>query len=164
MKKAIKFSLILLALFAFCGAITVCALFPNKYSTVIERAASEFSLPPPLVRAVTKTESGFDASAVSKAGAQGLMQIMPDTFAEIQENLDVTDPFDPKDNVRAGCFYLRRLIDEFNNVDLALMAYNAGAAHVKSNLNHLDDVYPETRAYVKKVNSAYKVYNVLNFY
>lgn len=164
MKKVIKFSLILLALFAFCGAITVCTLFPNKYSAVIESAANEFALPPSLVRAVTKTESGFNKTAVSKAGAQGLMQIMPDTFTEIQASLDVYDPFDPSDNIRAGCFYLRQLIDEFNNVDLALMAYNAGAAHVKSNLTRLDSIYPETRAYVKKVNSAYKVYKVLNFY
>lgn len=164
MKKVIKLSLTVLALFAFCGAIAVCALYPNKYSSLIESAANEFSLPPPLVRAVIRTESGFSANAVSKAGAQGLMQIMPDTFAEIQTSIEVADPFDPRDNIRAGCFYLRQLIDGFNNVDLALMAYNAGAAHVKSNLNRLDDVYPETRAYVKKVNSAYKVYKVLNFY
>ena len=93
-----------------------------------------------------QTESAFDALAVSRAGALGLMQLMPDVAIE----LGVTDPFDPRQNVMAGAKYLRRLLDLYRgNVRLALASYNAGA----TNVTQYGGVppFPETQKYVKQV-------------
>lgn len=110
-------------------------------------------LDPALVSAVIKAESDFDPEAVSRAGAIGLMQLMPDTV----HRLDVRDPFDPEENIAGGAKYLRYLLDRFNgNVPLALAAYNAGATRVEQ----YDTLPPirETRHYVKKVLRFYRLF------
>jgi soluble lytic murein transglycosylase-like protein len=117
------------------------------YDSLVRQHASQHSLRPELVRAVIQVESGFNPRARSPRGAMGLMQLMPATARE----LGVRNAFDPSENIRGGCAYLRRLLDRYNgNEELALAAYNAGAEAVD---RHGKAVPPfqETRDYVKKV-------------
>lgn len=100
------------------------ALPASDVDALVNAAAQKHSLRPALVRAVIKQESGFLPCAVSDKGAQGLMQLMPDTAAQFH----VSDPFDPKQNVDAGAAYLKQLLDKYKgDLSLALGAYNAGA-------------------------------------
>lgn len=116
---------------------------------LIERFARMRGLEPSLVHAVIAAESSYDPRAVSKRGALGLMQLMPETAQE----LGVEDPFDPEANVGGGTLYLRRLLDRFGDLRLALAAYNAGPTAVARH----GDVPPfdETRSYVARVLSLY---------
>jgi soluble lytic murein transglycosylase-like protein len=96
-----------------------------------------------------ETESHGDPSAISRAGAQGLMQLMPDTAA----TYGVVNAFDPTDNVSGGCRYMRDLLRRYHhNVSLALAAYNAGPGAVDA--SHGVPPYSETRAYVARVTAA----------
>lgn len=126
--------------------------------TELERAirqhAKEHRVSPALVRAVIKAESDFNPDAVSRAGAMGLMQLMPKTAS----HLDVHDPYNPTDNIRGGTRYLRYLLDRFKgNVQLALAAYNAGETRVEQ--YRALPPYQETREYVAKVMRFYKIFS-----
>ena len=114
------------------------------YADVVAAAAARHRVDPLLVHAVIAVESGHRADAVSPAGAQGLMQLMPATARE----LGLADPLDPAANVEAGVAYLRRLADEFGTV-LALAAYNAGPGTVRRHGGV--PPFAETRAYVRSV-------------
>src|SRR5277367_3585192 len=95
----------------------------GQYDSIIEKAAISASVEANLLRAVIVVESGFNARAVSKRGAVGLMQLMPATASRF----GVSNPYDPRENVHAGARYLKFLIDRFGqDVRLALAAYNAG--------------------------------------
>lgn len=98
----------------------------HKYEKEIMSAAQKYDLPPNLIAAQLRKESNGNAKAVSPKGAQGLMQLMPDTAKE----LGVTDPFDPAQNIDAGAKYLRQQLDKYGDVKLALAAYNAGPGNV----------------------------------
>lgn len=115
----------------------------------IQAAANEHGVDPLLIKAVIKTESNFDPSAVSPKGAQGLMQLMPATARDLQ----VADPFDPQKNISGGTKYLRSLLDSYDgDVVLSLAAYNAGPGKVKGAIPNI----PETRVYVAKVLDNYQ--------
>lgn len=118
------------------------------------RAASEiFGVDAALVRAIMHAESWFEPQAVSRSGAQGLMQLMPAT----QHRFGVANPFDPLDNVTAGVAYLAWLLEEFGgDLDRVIAAYNAGENAVRRH----DGIppYPETREYVRRVNILYRRY------
>jgi soluble lytic murein transglycosylase-like protein len=116
------------------------------YEDLIQEAAAEYKLDPNLIRAIMRTESAFDPHAVSRVGAQGLMQLMPGLAAD----LGVTDPFDPRQNIMAGARYLRKLLDAHRgNVRLTLASYNAGPANVRRYKGI--PPFEETRNYVKKI-------------
>jgi soluble lytic murein transglycosylase-like protein len=123
----------------------------HRYGSIIADAARRHEIDPQLVSAVINQESGFQPNAVSKAGAMGLMQLMPDTA----KSLGVTDPFNPTQNIEAGTTLLRGLLDRYHGqLDLALAAYNAGTAAV----DKYGGVppYAETQAYVRNVMAAYR--------
>jgi soluble lytic murein transglycosylase-like protein len=123
----------------------------HRYGKIISDAACRHEVDPELVKAVIRQESGFHASAISKAGAKGLMQLMPDTA----RSLGVTNVFDPQQNIEAGTTLLRQLLDRYHGqLDLALAAYNAGTGAV----DKFQGVppYPETQAYVRNVMESYR--------
>ena len=125
----------------------------GKYDTLIRKAADRYGLDFSLVKAVIHVESGFNPRAVSGKGATGLMQIMPENF----ERLNVSDPFNPSQNIMGGTRYLNRLIRRYKDtLSLALAAYNAGPSAV----DRYESIppFPETRQYVKKVMKAYSMY------
>lgn len=115
----------------------------------VDQYSHRHGLDPHLIMAVIEIESGFNQKAVSRAGAQGLMQIMPAT----QQDLGLTAPFNPGDNIEAGIRYLKMLMDRFPDLSLALAAYNAGPANVE----RYQGIPPfrETQDYVRKVMASY---------
>ncbi len=123
---------------------------PASFESLIEQAAAREQLDPAIVRSVIQHESGFDPSATSPAGAQGLMQLMPATA----EGLGVTDSYDPAQSIDGGTHLLRQLLDRYGgDLTRALAAYNAGAGAV----DRYGGVppYAETQAYVRNVISTY---------
>jgi soluble lytic murein transglycosylase len=119
---------------------------PSLFRSMIGEAASTHHLHPELVAAMVKVESNFDPGAVSRRGALGLLQLMPDTA----RRLGVADPFDPRQNLEAGARYFRSLLDQFDgDTVLALAAYNAGEEAVRR-YGGLPP-FSETRAYVDRV-------------
>lgn len=118
----------------------------TRYDRLIREISQKYSVDPALVKAVIKAESDFNPYAVSKKGAQGLMQLMPKTL----NDLKVHDPFHPRENIDGGVRYLKRMLKRFNNnITLTLAAYHAGAKAVEK----YEDIppYQETQHYVKKV-------------
>ena len=122
------------------------------YSGMIDSAARTAAVHPALMRAVIAVESAFDPRAVSPAGAQGLMQLLPATA----RRYGVGNPFDPEQNLRGGARYLSYLIRRYdNNLELALAAYNAGEEAV-DRCGRAIPPYRETREYVPAVLRLYK--------
>ena len=125
----------------------------GKYDDYIGVMGRKYRVDPALIKAVIRAESAWNSQAVSSAGAQGLMQLMPGT----SRRMDVDDPFDPAQNIEAGTRYLRQMLDVFNDdLMLALAAYNAGPGAVKK-YNGVPP-YTETRAYIKRVLRYYREY------
>lgn len=120
---------------------------------LIQRYALIHGLDADLVRAVVRVESNFIAEAVSPRGAIGLMQLHPQTIADLK----VMNPYDPTANIAGGAAYLRRMLDRFdNNLDLALAAYNSGPATVERYAGV--PPYRETREYIEKVKYYQQLY------
>ncbi|MBW1708559.1 MAG: lytic transglycosylase domain-containing protein [Deltaproteobacteria bacterium] len=119
----------------------------------VKAAAKAYRLDPALIKAIIKAESAFDPFAVSLAGARGLMQLMPETAAEMK----VKDSFNPQDNIFGGSKYLRHLLDRYDgNLKLALAAYNLGPKRIIP-----DSKIPpvrETRQYIQRVIQYYRDY------
>lgn len=164
-------------------------VYPLKYRLEIIRAGEEFGVDAALIASVINAESGFKEKAISSKGAVGLMQILPSTAewtiekmrkqninipsysAEELFNSQISNGqlFDPNLNIRVGTFYLSYLINKFENVDVALAAYNAGEGNVikwlsadefSSDQKTLKKIpFKETENYVKKVNLNLKIYS-----
>ncbi|MFZ1016745.1 MAG: lytic transglycosylase domain-containing protein [Candidatus Cybelea sp.] len=129
------------------------SLDPGTLNALVSGAAQANGVPPGLVRAVVMAESAGNPSAVSMAGAAGLMQLMPGTAA----GCGIGNPFDPSQNVSCGTSYLRSLLNRYHdNVTLAVAAYNAGPGAVDR--YHGVPPYAETQAYVVRVLNAYNSY------
>jgi soluble lytic murein transglycosylase len=127
----------------------------KKYDDIITNASQQHGVSFPLLKAIIKAESGFDPRAVSKKGAKGLMQIMPDNF----KLLGIKDPFDPSQNIHAGARYFKQMYDRFKGkLSLSLAAYNAGPTAVER--YKTVPPYEETEEYVKRVLKFY--YNYKN--
>ena len=119
---------------------------PEQIDALVNQNAQIWQVDPALIKSVIANESSFNANATSPVGAQGLMQLMPETAA----SLGVRNPYDPAQNVAGGTRYLRSLLDRFNgNTRLAVAAYNAGPGAVEK----YGDVppYAETQNYVQNV-------------
>ena len=126
----------------------------KKFDPLVQTVARTYRISPALLHAVITTESYYNPTAVSRAGAVGLMQLMPATA----KRYGVTDRRDPQQNIRGGSRYLRDLLHDFNhNLELALAAYNAGENAVKKYGDKIPP-YAETRNYVKKVMRHYHRY------
>jgi soluble lytic murein transglycosylase-like protein len=126
---------------------------PAQIDRLVSANAGAWGVDPALVKAIIANESGFDANATSKTGAQGLMQLEPGTAAE----LGVTDAYDPSQNISGGTRYIRGLLDRFHgDLRLAIAAYNAGPGAVVK-YNGVPP-YAETQQYVENVLDAYQKY------
>ena len=124
----------------------------RQYDDIIREAAEAYDVPFGFVKAVIRIESAFQTDAVSHAGAMGLMQLMPRTAA----SLNVTDAFDPRQNIFGGAKFLRILIDRYDgDINLILAAYNAGDVAVR---RHDGIPYAQTRQYVASVYYWYQAY------
>ena len=169
--------LLLLILIALIG-ITVITnhYFPTTYIEMVSGYAEEFDLEPELIFAVIHAESRFNANAVSRAGASGLMQIMEDTAYWIApaagiDEFSYTQIFDPEINIRLGSYYLAMNIRRFEDITVALCAYNAGGGNVSGWLENPDyssdgktlDYIPfaETRNYVERVKRNKQIYSII---
>lgn len=122
----------------------------GEYDHIISTKSYKYNIEPAIIKAVITAESNWDPKAISHKGAIGLMQLMPTTA----EDMLVSNPFDPEENIEGGTRYLRHLLDRFNgDLDLALAAYNAGPGRVERS-GGIPKI-PETVQYVKKVNKLY---------
>ncbi|KAB2705897.1 lytic transglycosylase domain-containing protein [Brucella intermedia] len=121
----------------------------HPYAAHIAEASQRFGIPEHWIAAVLRAESAGDVGAVSSAGAMGLMQVMPDTWAglRVRHGLD-RDPYDPRDNIMAGTAYLREMWDSYGNVGAMLAAYNAGPGRYDEHRATGRPLPAETRAYV----------------
>lgn len=126
---------------------------PQTYDTIIQEAVRAYGVEAALIKAVIQAESSFDPKAVSRAGARGLMQIMP----ENDSALDISNPFDPSQNIMGGTRYLKQLLTRYDKkLPLALAAYNAGPDAVDR--YRRIPPFKETQAYVRKVMALYSKY------
>jgi soluble lytic murein transglycosylase-like protein len=126
---------------------------PDQIDALVSQNSATWQVDPSLVKAIIANESGFDANATSKVGAEGLMQLMPSTAQAV----GVRNSYDPAQNVAGGTRYLKGLLDRFNgDVRLAVAAYNAGPGAVEK----YGDVppYAETQNYVQRVLSSHQQY------
>jgi soluble lytic murein transglycosylase-like protein len=124
---------------------------PNPWQSFIDEAAVRFAIPASWIRAVMRVESRGDVKAVSPKGAIGLMQIMPDTYAELRTRYGLgTDPADPHDNILAGAAYLREMRERFGSAGF-IAAYNAGPQRYEDYLATGRPLPDETQAYVAEL-------------
>lgn len=140
------------------------ARYPLEYEHILRSHAANHELDPALLAAVVYVESGFDPNAQSAAGAIGLMQLLPDTAKGIAlrtggDRFVVADLRDPEINIRYGSWYLAHLRSRYRDPELALAAYHAGPGSVDHwRAEGLGIPFPETRAYVKKVERVRQMY------
>ena len=150
--------------------------YKREYSEYVTVYSQQYGVPETLIFSVIRTESSFDSGAVSSVGAVGLMQLLPDTFTWLTdeilfEHLETGMLYDPETNIRYGTYYLSRLYDRYGRWDLALAAYNGGPGNVDKWLaddNYADGEgglrripFKETRQFVKKVTDAWDMYERL---
>lgn len=141
-------------------------LYPRRYSEYVEQYCRSYDVPEDIVYAVIRTESGFDTTAVSSAGAVGLMQITPETYdwlLYLRKEEKLKPLTDPATCIDFGVYFLAYLYDRFGNWDTVIAAYNAGMNRVTQWLENeeiskggilVNIPYAETRNYVQKVNAA----------
>lgn len=125
------------------------AIVAHPHGAHIAEAAQRFGIPAAWIIAVMRVESAGDLRALSSAGAMGLMQVMPETWAELRIRHGLgADPYDPRDNILAGAAYLREMWDRYGNVAAMLAAYNAGPGRYDEYLSAERPLSAETRSYV----------------
>ena len=150
-------------------------MYPLRYAAIVSDCAEECRLEEALVYAIICCESNFQPRAVSKAGACGLMQLLPATYAFMAERLALPEDgiFEAESNIRAGCHYYLYLLARFNYPEVALVAYNAGegtVSHWLADSRYSQDgkslteiPYHETKRYLKKVIDTAEMYRRIYF-
>jgi len=147
-------------------------VYKLDYSDCVEKYAKEYDVDQYLIFAIIKAESNFEKDAVSSRGAQGLMQLMYTTAEEVAKKLDVDlnekNILEPDINIKLGTKYISILIQKYNNINLALAAYNAGSGNVdgwlekgtlKENGEDIENIpFTETNNYVRKILRDYEIY------
>lgn len=153
-------------------------IYPQKYSESVEKYAKEYQVDPLLIFAMIKIESNFNENAKSSSDARGLMQLMENTAIEIENKIakdkkmiPIEALYEPDKNIELGTYYFASLLKQYENVGVALAAYNAGMGRVDdwieqgiiykdgSNLENIP--YKETNMYVRKVLNTYQIYQDL---
>ena len=125
----------------------------TRYDHLIAEASRRYGVKEPLLKALIKAESNFDPRAVSKKGAKGLMQLMPENIQDYRVN----DPFDPRENIMGGTRFFKRMINRYSGkLSLALAAYNAGPEKVDQ--YRRVPPFKETEDFVKRVLTYYRVF------
>src|SRR5690606_32555855 len=125
------------------------AVAAHSYDAYIAEASQRFGIPQAWIAAVMRAESAGDVDALSSAGAMGLMQVMPETWASLRARHGLgSDPHDPRDNILAGTAYLREMWDRYRDVVAMLAAYNAGPARYDEYRQTDRPLPAETRAYI----------------
>jgi len=128
------------------------AMASHPYARHVADAAQRFGIPEAWIWAVMRVESNGTSRAISSAGAMGLMQIMPGTWAGLQTRHGLgSDPYDVRDNIMAGAAYLRAMYDRYGNVTAMFAAYNAGPGRYDEHLSRGRPLPGETRAYLTKL-------------
>lgn len=152
-------------------------LYKKEYNEYVEKYSMQYGVDENLIYSIIKNESKYDSNAVSSSDAKGLMQIMDNTVKDIANGIkelkyDDIDIFDPETNIHLGVNYLSELLKKYNNVSLAVAAYNAGIGNVDkwiesgivdkygSNIENIP--FKETNLYVRKVLRDYKIFSLMN--
>ena len=181
LKKILKFFIVLIVIVAiliviFANKNTIMKMFYIiKYSEYVEKYSKEYVVDKYLIYAYIKAESNFNEKAESKKGAKGLMQLMDSTGQEIAKGLNMTidndDLFEPEINIKLGTKYVSRMLQKYENTELALAAYNAGSGNVDSWINSgkikadgsdAENIpFKETNNYVRKILKDYRIYKEL---
>ena len=147
-------------------------VYKLEYTEYVKKYANEYNVDEYLIYAIIKAESNFDQDAVSHRGAKGLMQLMYSTAEDISKRIDIElnedNILDPDININLGTKYISMLIQKYNNINLALAAYNAGSGNVdgwiekgtlKSDGSDIENVpFTETNNYVRKILRDYEIY------
>ena len=146
------------------------AMFPRKYNDLIDKYSQEYNLDKYLIASVINIESGYDSNSVSKAGAIGLMQILPSTAFDIADRIGIeieeNDLFNEEINIQLGSFYLRYLLDLFDgNINNTLSAYNWGLSNVKNWINdgNIDETGTITNIPVRETSNYLKKFKANKF-
>ncbi|NLK21677.1 MAG: lytic transglycosylase domain-containing protein [Epulopiscium sp.] len=168
--KLLMFIVLFCAIIYIVFSILIRAFFyPIKYETLVNKYSKQYELDSHLVFSIIRTESKFNPKAQSPKNAKGLMQITDKTGEWAAREIGIEGYsseklYDPEINIQMGCWYIKRLLIQYNNVDTALAAYNAGSGNVskwlkneeysKDGENLIIIPFKETREYVKKVSKA----------
>ena len=181
LKKILKLFIVLIVIVAiliviFANKNTIMKMFYIiKYSEYVEKYSKEYDVDKYLIYACIKAESNFNEKAESKKGAKGLMQLMDSTGQEIAKGLNMTidndDLFEPEINIKLGTKYVSKMLQKYENTELALAAYNAGSGNVDSWINSgkikadgsdAENIpFKETNNYVRKILKDYRIYKEL---
>lgn len=179
-KKVANIILVIAMFVIFCRFIVLPnILFPQKYLEYVDKFSEKYNIEPSLVYAVMLTESHFVSDALSSKGAKGLMQISDITGQWAAQEIGIMgytndSLYNPEVNIEIGCWYLNKLIIQFDEpLETALAAYNAGSGNVSKWLKNSDYSedgktlkqipFKETRNYIKKVLTAKKIYEMLYY-
>lgn len=167
MKKIVIGSVIAIFILIVVLIATIYLLFPTKYSEYVEKYSEEYNLDKSLVYSVIKIESGFKKDSLSKAGAMGLMQILPSTGKDmairLKMSVDDVNLYDPQTNIKIGCYYLSYLLNLYDgNVVNTLCAYNWGLSNVNNWISkgNVDDSGTITSIPVKETKNYITKYKV----
>lgn len=173
MKKTIFRIFLMIIILAVVLITSIYLLFPIKYKDLVEKFSKEYSLDKRMVFSVIKIESNFKKESLSKAGAIGLMQLLPSTASDMAKRLNIGENYDLYDeeiNIRLGCYYLSYLLDYYDgNIINSLCAYNWGLSNVnnwieKGNFESSGTItnipINETKNYIKKYKFNYFIYDL----